>query len=178
MKKNILLLLSLFLVMNCFAQESKEKNTKSSAVAAKTSVYYLIRHAEKDRSDKSNKDPKLTKKGNDRAAYWAEVFKNVKFDAVYSTNYNRTLETAMPIAKANELEIISYHPFKIKMNKFLKETKGKTVLIVGHSNTTPSFANKLLNKEMFESIEDDNNGNVYIVTVTGNVKTVQLLTIN
>jgi len=174
MKKNIVLILSLFLVMNCFAQESKTKDTKE----VETSVYYLIRHAEKDRSDKSNKDPELTKAGNKRAVYWTKVFKNVKFDAVYSTSYNRTQQTASPTAKANELEIISYHPFDIKMDKFLKETKGKTVLIVGHSNTTPAFTNKLLQKEMFESIDDNNNGNVYIVTITGETRTVQLLTIN
>lgn len=174
MKKNIVLLFSLFLVINCFAQETKAKDTKE----VETSVYYLIRHAEKDRSDKSKKDPKLTKQGNNRAAYWAEVFANVKFDAVYSTDYNRTRETATPIAKANELEITSYHPFKLDFEGFLKRTKGKTVLIVGHSNTTPAFTNKLLRKELFESIDDNNNGNVYIVTITGETKTVQLLTIN
>jgi len=64
------------------------------------------------------------------------------------------------------------------MDKFLKDTNGKTVLIVGHSNTTPDFANKLLHKEMFESIDDNNNGNLYIVTVTGETRTVQLLTLN
>ncbi|EDP95714.1 phosphoglycerate mutase family protein [Kordia algicida OT-1] len=175
MKKNILLILSLFLVVNCFAQASKKEKKKDKAT---TSTYYLIRHAEKDRSDKSNKDPELTKQGNNRAAYWAEVFKNVKFDAVYSTEYNRTIQTAQPTATANKLEITSYHPFKIKMSDFLKRTKGKTVLVVGHSNTTPTFANRLLRKEMFEDIEDDNNGNLYIVTITGDVRTVQLLTIN
>ncbi len=174
MKKNIVLLLSLFLVVNCFAQETKAKDTKE----VETSVYYLIRHAEKDRSDKSNKNPNLTKEGNNRAAYWAEVFKNVRFDAVYSTEYNRTQQTATPTAKANELEITSYHPYKLDFPSFLKKTKGKTVLIVGHSNTTPAFTNKLLQKEMFDSIDDNNNGNVYIVTITGDVKTVQLLTIN
>ena len=171
MKKNILLLFSLLLVMNCVAQEPQDTDTE-------TSVYYLIRHAEKNRSDKKNKNPKLTKQGNNRAVYWAGVFKNVKFDAVYSTNYNRTLETAIPTTESNKLEITLYDPFKIEMDKFLKETKGKTVLIVGHSNTTPHFANKLLNKEMFGDIEDTNNGNLYIVTVTGKTKTVQLLTIN
>ena len=95
MKKNILLLFSLLLVMNCVAQEPQDTDTE-------TSVYYLIRHAEKNRSDKKNKNPKLTKQGNNRAVYWACVFKNVKFDAVYSTNYNRTLETAIPTTESNK----------------------------------------------------------------------------
>ncbi len=183
----MLLLFSLFLVLNCFAQEPTETETEDEIEVEveieneediETSVYYLIRHAEKDRSDKKNRDPELTKQGNNRAVYWAEVFKNVKFDAVYSTEYNRTRQTATPTANQNKLEIKSYEPFKLDMAKFLKETKGKTVLIVGHSNTTPHFANRLLNKEMFEDIEDTNNGNLYIVTVTGETKTVQLLTLN
>ena len=175
MKKNILLVFSLLFVMNCFAQEATKNEVKTET---ETSVYYLIRHAEKDRSDTSNKDPKLTKAGHNRAVYWSNVFKHVQFDAVYSTEYNRTRETAAPTADANELEVTSYHPFKMKMDKFLKDTNGKTVLIVGHSNTTPDFANRLLGKEMFESIDDNNNGNLYIVTVTGEKRTVQLLTLN
>ncbi|WP_046745477.1 phosphoglycerate mutase family protein [Kordia zhangzhouensis] len=173
MKKTVVLIFSLLFTFHCFSQEVKEKKKK-----AVTSTYYLIRHAEKDRSDQQNKDPELTKQGNNRAVYWAEVFKNVKFDAVYSTNYQRTLQTAQPTAEANELEIELYDPFNLKLDKFLKETKGKTVLIVGHSNTTPAITNRLLQNETFESIADNNNGNLYIVTITGKVKTVQLLTIN
>ncbi|MFK7748840.1 MAG: histidine phosphatase family protein [Kordia sp.] len=175
MKKNIIFVLSLFLVVNCFAQEKKEITTASDT---DTSVYYLIRHAEKDRSDKSNKNPELTKQGHNRATYWADVFKKVPFDAVYSTNYNRTLQTAKPTADSHELEIKTYNPFGVKMNKFLKETKGQTVLIVGHSNTTPAFVNRLINKETYENIDDNNNGNLYIVTISGESKTVQLLTVN
>ncbi|MBC8756199.1 histidine phosphatase family protein [Kordia sp. YSTF-M3] len=179
MKKNILVLLSLFLLMNCFAQESKEIEVETETeVEVETSVYYLIRHAEKDRSDKKNKDPKLTKEGNNRAVYWSDVLKNVKFDAVYSTDYNRTKETAVPTAEANELELTLYHPFKIDFKQFLANTGGKTTLIVGHSNTTPDFVNRLLNEEKFEHIDDSNNGNLYIVTITGDSKTVQLLTLN
>ncbi|AXG71007.1 histidine phosphatase superfamily (branch 1) [Kordia sp. SMS9] len=173
MKKNILLVLSLFLAVHCFAQDTKEEAKETT-----TSVYYLIRHAEKDRSDKSNKDPELTKQGHNRATYWADVFKEVPFDAIYSTDYNRTKQTAKPTADSKELEIKSYHPSKIKIDKFLKETAGKTVLIVGHSNTTPAFVNRLIRKETYESIKDDNNGNLYIVTLSGDHKTVQLLTVN
>jgi len=175
MKKYSVLLLSLVLCMSCLTQESKEAKTDTKV---ETSVYYLIRHAEKDRSDETNNNPNLTEEGNERAEYWARVFKNVDFDAVYSTDYNRTRETATPTASANQLEITSYHPTQLDHNNFLKDTKGKTVLIVGHSNTTPAFANKLLNEEKFESIDDDNNGNLYIITITGDSKNAQLLTIN
>lgn len=174
MKKNILFVLSLFLVVNCFAQEKKEAKKETTT----TSVYYLIRHAEKDRSDKSNKNPNLTKEGENRAAYWASVFEKVPFDAIYSTDYNRTKQTAQPTADSKELKVNIYHPYKIDMDEFLAETAGKTVLIVGHSNTTPDFVNRLTRKEDYESIKDDNNGNLYIVTISGASKTAQLLTVN
>jgi hypothetical protein len=86
---------------------------------------------------------------------------------VYSTNYKRTLSTALPTAVHNKLTIKIYHPFKIDMLQFLKDTKGKSVLVVGHSNTTPGFANKLIAKEIYQDIDDNNNANLYIVTIDG-----------
>lgn len=59
-----------------------------------TTTYYLIRHAEKDQSDKSNRNPHLTDEGLKRAENWSKILANVKFDKIYSTNYYRTLETA------------------------------------------------------------------------------------
>ena len=63
-------------------------------------------------------------------------------------------------------------------SKFQKDTKGQTVLIVGHSNTTPFFANKILGEYIYEQIADDNNGNLYIITVTKERKTPVLLKID
>ena len=54
---------------------------------------------------------------------------------------------------------------------FLQETKGKTVLVVGHSNTTPAFVNKILAVEKYKDIDDNNNANLYIVTISGDEKT-------
>ena len=60
----------------------------------------------------------------------------------------------------------------------MKKTKGKTVLIVGHSNTTPKFTNGLLGEEKYEDIADDNNANLYVVTISKNGKTSQLSVVN
>ncbi len=144
----------------------------------KTTTYYLIRHAEKDRSDKTNRDPHLTEAGLKRADNWANVLKDVKFDMVYSTNYNRTKETATPTAKANTIEVSFYDPRDMKLKEFMKSTKGKTVLIVGHSNTTPMFTNGLLGEQKYEGIADDNNANLYIVTVTDVSKSSTVLVVD
>ncbi|GGI58381.1 histidine phosphatase family protein [Winogradskyella haliclonae] len=143
-----------------------------------TTTYYLIRHAEKDRSDKTNRNPHLTEKGLKRADNWATVLKDVKFDAVYSTDYNRTKETALPTAKSLGLELQLYDPRNMNMKQFMKDTKGKKVLIVGHSNTTPLFTNGLLGKKKYDMMSDDNNGGLYIVTITNGDKSSMLLQVN
>ena len=61
---------------------------------------------------------------------------------------------------------------------FQYNTKGKTVLIVGHSNTTPMFANKILGKQVYKAIDDKNNSNLYIVTVIGDKTSSVLLKID
>lgn len=143
----------------------------------KTTTYYLIRHAEKDESDKTNKDPHLSEEGKKRAENWTKVFGNTKFDMIYSTNYNRTKETAEPTAKANNIDITFYDPRNLKLYDFNKETKGKTVLVVGHSNTTPMLTNALLNDKKYDQIDESNNANLYIVTISDNTKSSTLLKI-
>ena len=143
-----------------------------------TTTYYLVRHAEKDRSDKTNRNPHLTEAGLKRADNWANVLKDVKFDMVYSTDYNRTKETAAPTAKANNVEVSFYDPRDMKLKEFMTSTKGKTVLVVGHSNTTPMFTNGLLGEKKYDMIDDNNNANLYIVTVTEDTKTSTVLKVD
>lgn len=138
-------------------------------------TYYLIRHAEKDRSNEDNKNPDLIEKGQQRAEKWATLLSNFNIQEVYSTDYNRTRQTAKPTADAFGLTIKTYHPFKLDFEKFLKDTKGKSVLVVGHSNTIPFFVNKLINKKEYQQIEDNNNANLYIVTIKGNEVTNVLI---
>lgn len=160
------LFILLFLINSC-----TEKETEAT-------TYYLIRHAEKNRTDVTNKDPDLNEKGLERAMKWAEVFKDVDFDLVYATDYKRTKQTATPTAKSKKLQILSYDPSKLFSSEFQKSTKGKTVLVVGHSNTTPTLANKILNKEKYQFINDRNNANLYIVTIIDKIKVPTLLKVN
>jgi len=60
----------------------------SQAQENEITTYYFIRHAEKDRSYTTNKNPYLTEKGKNRAENWSTVFENVDFDLIYSTKYD------------------------------------------------------------------------------------------
>ena len=132
-----------------------------------TSIY-LIRHAEKVRDNPENKNPHLNAKGLLRADKWKDVLRHVKFNKIFSTNLFRTLETASPISKSNDLKIVSYNPSKEFYNNFLQKNTGMTILVVGHSNTTPSFVNSLIKEDFYQDIKDDNNGNLYHVYKCGN----------
>lgn len=162
--KTILLLL----VISTLFISCKDTSKTNFDDTEHTSVFYLIRHAEKDRSDSTNKNPFLTTQGIERTKKWAVFFKNKKIDAVYSTNYKRTRQTALPIAKNNNLEIISYTPKKFITEEFIQNNKGKHIVIVGHSNTTPQLVNRLLGEKKYEDIPDGDNNDLFIVTHTKN----------
>lgn len=166
MKNVLLILLSFTFLTSCSPKETE------------TTTYYLIRHAEKDRTDKTNRNSNLNENGLKRAKKWAEYFKNIDIDAVYSTNYNRTIQTATPTAKSKNLEIINYNPRKMYDSIFEQNTKGKTVLVVGHSNTTPVFANKILGEKKYEFMNDNDNSSLFIVTIKENTKTSKIEKIN
>ncbi len=139
-----------------------------------TSIY-LIRHAEKVRDNTGNKNPHLNPDGILRADKWRDILKHIKFDLIYSTNLFRTLETATPISKYNQLDIQTYSPSKDFYNNFLESNKGQTILVVGHSNTTPNFVNSLIEKNFYKDIDDDNNGNLYYVQKCDNDKPTHVL---
>jgi 2,3-bisphosphoglycerate-dependent phosphoglycerate mutase len=160
MKQIFTIILILLVSIPIVAQE------ENIVATPETTTYYFIRHAEKDRSDASNKDPHLMQKGVFRAAKWSYILEHVKFDAVYSTNYSRTKQTAQPTAEKNNLEISIYDPDSLNSEDFIRDTKGKSVLVVGHSNTTPAFVNLVIGKEKYEDIDDNNNSNLYIVTIS------------
>lgn len=137
-----------------------------------STVIYCIRHAEKE-SNSSN--PNLTETGFNRAKNWSRIFSEINFDRIYSTNYFRTIQTVTPVAKKNKKEITHYSFRTIDMQQFQKECLGKTVLVVGHMNTIPTFVNNLINENVYQDIDEDAFGNLYIITIVGKLVTHQLL---
>jgi phosphohistidine phosphatase SixA len=157
MKNNFLFLL--LVVQLSFAQH-------------KTTTIYFIRHAEKV---DSSKNPDLSSVGLERAAHWGKIFSETTFDAIYSTDFKRTQQTAAPTAENKKLDITLYDAKSLDFDKFKTDNLGKTILVVGHSNTTPDFVNKLINQNVYAAIEDTTFGNLYIVTLNGDLVTHLLL---
>ncbi|HER41204.1 MAG TPA: phosphoglycerate mutase [Salinimicrobium catena] len=145
----------------------------------KMTTYYFIRHAEKDTSDPQDKDPHLTEAGLQRAHKWAEVFKEVEFDVIFSSDFNRTRKTAQIIADSQEKSVEFYDPKKLNDEEFQKRSAGKTVLVIGHSNTNPHFVNLLIGEKKYQDISEEESGSLFIVhAFPSGTKTSEVLYIN
>lgn len=166
MKKIILALLLLLLLSNfSFGQENG------------VTKIFLIRHSET--IDDGTRDPELSEKGIERAKKWAIILQKEKIEKVYSTDLKRTQALARIIADSQGIERIISYKRDLDVDFFLNEIKGQTVVVSGHSNTTPFFVNKLIGQEKFQQIEDTDYGNLFIVTYYSKEKvTVTLLKID
>lgn len=115
----------------------------------KDGTAYLVRHAEKVTDGSAMlvadpKDPPLTKDGRARSVQLADLLKDADIEAIWTTDYNRTRDTAAPLARRLGLELQFYDPSDLEsFAETLKKTPKQTVLVVGHSNTTPQLAKAL-----------------------------------
>ncbi len=138
-------------------------------------TFILVRHAEK--ADDGTKDPPLTADGTIRANELARVLSEAKIDAVYSTTYKRTQETVEPTAKAKNLSVLPYESMKgDEMDRIFNAHKGGTVLISGHSNTTPWVVNYFLGANTYPDFEDSDYDNILVLSIIdkGNAKVTWL----
>ena len=123
---------------------------------AEQQTWYFLRHFEKQQSDNLS----LTATGKARAAF----FSDKPLIQVYSTDYNRTLETATPVSQLKSLDIKSYDPRNLV--EFATKLKTKNhVLVVGHSNTTPELLALMGGANV--TIDESEYGTLYIVKTNG-----------
>lgn len=152
----LVLLISLFFF-------SCHKNVEIEEEKALT-TFVLVRHAEKSKDDP--RDPSLSEEGKLRAQKLALHLSPMHIDAIYSTNYKRTITTAEPTAELKNLEVQVYdYSDSLLLDNFLKAHSGGTILISGHSNTTPTLVNKLMGKEKYSSLDEMEFDKLFIVTL-------------
>jgi len=125
-------------------------------------TFILVRHAEKD---SISNDPNLLITGKKRAQLLANLLSDVPLKAVYSSDYNRTKQTAQPTADQKDLAITIYNPRELSAcaNEILSKHKNDIVLVVGHSNSTPTFVNTLLGEDKVTKIDEADYNNIFIV---------------
>lgn len=137
-----------------------------------TTTIFLIRHAEKQ-DDTKNTD--LSAEGFERAENWKKYFENTPIDAFYSSGFQRARHTCQPMAFSRDKNITIYKNHLMDLKKIISENRGKTVLIVGHSNRIPTFINSLLGEEKYPEILESEFGNLYIIKELGDQITTELV---
>ncbi len=141
-------------------------------VSGQTATYILLRHAEKDTSMAGSTtmtaDPPLAPRGEIRAQNLLKVLEAYQPDAIYSTNYTRTKSTVTPLAKKFNKEIQLYDPKLLPaFAEQLLQIRGKTIVVAGHSNTTPVLVNLLIKEAgKYPNLNDSDYSHLWIVTIT------------
>ena len=137
-------------------------------LAAQSTTVIIVRHAEKAATPADN--PPLTAAGETRAKALWDVLKAAGVDAIITTQFVRTKETAEPTAKARKLtpQVINTSDgnHAKAVAAAIRKHAGQTVLVVGHSNTVPAIITAL-GAEKPPPICDLEYDNLYVVTLGG-----------
>lgn len=128
------------------------------AAAQDSTVVYIVRHAEK--ADPAAADPPLSPTGEARARALAERLAGARLDAVLVTQYQRSRATAAPALAAARLApwLIPTRGGELPHLEAIAAAvrgplAGRTVLVVGHSNTVTAILHTLGGPELPELCE-------------------------
>lgn len=155
----------------------------TATAAAAQQVIYVVRHAERADSAPAAgqamtapaNDPPLSAAGHARAARLATMLRSADIWQIIATEFQRTRQTAAPLAKALNLEVTTSPAREPEaLLGRIREAKGN-VLVVGHSNTVPEVLKRLGVKDPI-AIAESEYDNLFIITrpVTGEPILVRL----
>ena len=158
------ILVASILVVLCFLGQAQ----------AQKKTIILVRHAEKV---DASQDPELSAEGKARAERLAQIVKQYKPGAIYSTDFKRTRDTVAPVASRRKLQVQTYDPKKPnELIDAIMKSKTKRFLVAGHSNTVPGLANLLGKKVVFKDLDDSEYGAIYIVRIKdGTVRKTEVI---
>ncbi len=127
-----------------------------------TTRYYIVRHAERLNN---TSDAPLSTTGLARANTLCDSLSGKNINHVFASTFQRTQQTAQPLATALGLELIIYRPDTTAgLVARLKKIRGKNVLVVGHSNTVPEIVQGL-SLQAVAPIPENDFDNLYLIKV-------------
>ncbi|MEL6669177.1 MAG: phosphoglycerate mutase family protein [Bacteroidota bacterium] len=150
-------------ILGSFSCDPTRNMTEEELADQKMTTIIMVRHAEKD----YGADPLLTDQGTERAERLMEMTKNMDIAAVYSTDTRRTLATARPTAEFHNKRIQIYSAYSLDTFSGLirRKHRGETVLVVGHSNTTPALASFLDRKNEYPRFSELDYTNFWVINI-------------
>jgi broad specificity phosphatase PhoE len=133
-------------------------------------IAIVTRHAE--RAHDPGPDPSLDSAGVRRARALATALQDARVAAAIVTQYKRTRETAAPLVERLKIPVLERPVTAGKVDEYAAALareirtayEGRTVLVVGHSNTVPAIVAALSGRQI-DPIPDDRYGDVYVVVI-------------
>jgi len=156
--------LLLLLILTACSAAVGGQHAAAPEVGGPTTVF-VVRHAE--RISDQDRDSPLSEAGLARARALAETLGESGIGAIYVTQYQRTQQTADPVATrlrlTPQVQPTSLTPPELA-RLVLDRHRGETVLIVGHSNTVAAIVHGLGGPAMPE-LETSRYGDLFVVIV-------------
>ena len=134
-----------------------------AAGADSTTTIILVRHAEKD-TLVIGADPPLSAAGILRAHELARVLADARISAIYVTPWQRNRQTALPLAERLGDTLTVVDKVDETVERLRTRHAGRTVLVVGHSNTLPQLVEQLTGEKIPPFVERDFD-RMYVVTL-------------
>ncbi|HEY3056398.1 MAG TPA: phosphoglycerate mutase family protein [Thermoanaerobaculia bacterium] len=135
----------------------------------------LVRHAEKAGP---SGDVLLSAAGFDRAKELARVLGSAGISAIYTTPFHRVRQTAEPLATALHITPVEVETgdtyARDVVNAIMRDHKGQTVLVIGHSNTTVDVLRQLKIPNP-PSITDSQYDDLFLCTISGATRKLLVL---
>lgn len=135
--------------------------------ARATTVVVVVRHA--DVESPTDADPILSVDGRERAARLAKMLSQARpvrgIDAIFSSEFRRTQQTATPLSEtlALPINVVPAATWSALPRKIKREHHGEYVLVVGSSNTIPALIANLSGEQV--ALRDDEYDALFIVFV-------------
>ena len=143
----------------------------SPYLAESQQAIFLVRHGETVAPKGSDARP-LSEAGQRRAALLAMLLKDAGIKAIFTSNLERTIKTAEPLAQALGIAAKPLAQLNTQFKQsdvdvfveFLRtEHRGDIVLLVGHSNTVPALL-KALGHPVEIKIPETEFDNLFVLT--------------
>nr|WP_324957338.1 phosphoglycerate mutase family protein [Oligoflexus sp.]HYX36062.1 phosphoglycerate mutase family protein [Oligoflexus sp.] len=151
-----------FLVFTCLIS--------TQALAFQT--LFIVRHAEKQ---DDSRDPPLSLQGKKRALDLALHLKDADVQAIFATEFQRTQNTAAPLADLLKIKTVVADKDLAKFaSQLLADKSSSSALVVGHSNTVADLV-KALGVPVKWQLADNEFDRLVIVTLSKPTAVVSIL---
>jgi broad specificity phosphatase PhoE len=158
------LLLVTVAVTGCSVGVQRTPPATAATAAGELSVV-LVRHGEKV---DDSADAALSEAGLRRAEALAAALADADVVAIYTTQYQRTVHTAAPLARRVSVQpqvvAASGGAHAAEVAARVREHHGGTVVVVGHSNTVPAIIRELGGPAVL--IGDDDYAHLFVLRIT------------